>query len=79
MILFHRGLFLVILLSMLAVTSWASLHTPDHKKCHPGAEQPSLSSSFEMEVAAFPGMTKQSGMTARSQQTPRSSRKPIFR
>lgn len=28
MILFLRGLFLVILLSMLAVTSWASLHTP---------------------------------------------------
>lgn len=28
MILFLRGLFVVILLSMLAVTSWASLHTP---------------------------------------------------
>jgi len=28
MILFLRGLFIVILLSMLAVTSWASLHTP---------------------------------------------------
>jgi hypothetical protein len=28
MILFLRGLFLVIVLSMLAVTSWASLHTP---------------------------------------------------
>jgi len=28
MILFLRGLFLVILVSMLAVTSWASLHTP---------------------------------------------------
>ncbi len=28
MIIFLRGLFLVILLSMLAVTSWASAHTP---------------------------------------------------
>lgn len=28
MILFLRGLFIVVLLSMLAVTSWASLHTP---------------------------------------------------
>lgn len=28
MILFLRGLFIVIVLSMLAVTSWASLHTP---------------------------------------------------